>query len=167
MPGVDTRGMDTRGLDTRGAAPRTSWMRRPPGGHRHLDERGRRRDLPVEVLLPLLLLDLECKAGAEDALGGGKWALRCGLPPPEAGGPCLGRWGHPRRTLWHPGQLVGREGPGDQVGTPHLQVCTHVYTPHCAHTPRTQVQAMHTHELGPCHALHPHEHAQHTCMPNV
>lgn len=39
------------------------------GGVHHLDERGCCRDLPVEVFLPLLLLDLQGKAGAEDPLG--------------------------------------------------------------------------------------------------
>ena len=40
------------------------------GSCHHLDERRCRRDLPVEVLLPLLLLDLQGKTGAENPLEG-------------------------------------------------------------------------------------------------
>lgn len=48
---------------------------------RHLDERGCRWDLPVEVLLSLLLLDLQGKAGAKNPLQGQK----AGSCPANAG----------------------------------------------------------------------------------
>lgn len=47
-----------------------SWDRGAFAGCCHLDERGCRRDLPVEVLLPLLLLDLQGKTRAENPLEG-------------------------------------------------------------------------------------------------
>ena len=72
------------------------------GRPRHLDERGCRRDLPVEVLLPLLLLDLQGKAGAENPLEGQKE----GSCPADAG---VG------------GRQAGRPGPGSVPWAPQTR----------------------------------------------
>lgn len=79
---------------------------RDNGGRHHLDERGCRRDLPVEVLLSLLLLDLQGKAGAENPLGRSRNQGLCphGQPPPGLGDR-MGAGG----TGWVPGRRLGQK----------------------------------------------------------
>lgn len=87
----------------------------------HLNERGCRRNLPVEVFLPLFLLHLQGKARAEDPLGrdrnqgsghtGDHWSgLACRTQE-------LGRQGgHWVTGLGRPGPL-GTAGPTNEAGT--------------------------------------------------
>ena len=92
---------------------------RPRGRGRHLDERGCCRDLPVEVLLSLLLLDLQGEAGAEDPLGGQKAGSRpadVAAGGGRAGGPLTPcRCGSGRRASWAPWAQLRTAGPADQA----------------------------------------------------
>lgn len=146
------------------------------GGCHHLDERGCRRDLPVEVLLPLLLLDLQGKTGAQNPLQGtetrahilqtGAWRDRLGTggllgaagPMEEVGasGPARGAESSPTRAgptaaaTPPPGLLTGWKGLAHQGELPvhRGDQAIHIY-----------IRSMCTY----IHTLH-HSHVTHTCM---
>lgn len=126
---------------------------RPPGRRRHLDERGRRGDLPVEMLLPLLLLDLQGEPGAQDPLardrtpltqpqgsgGGDGWARGSRgaqaplVKPAPLASPPGRRWPRPRRVSAEPrtadgrDQLIESRAPRPQRGPSPTDVRTHMH----------------------------------------